>query len=72
MTDEVNTFMFEGHDTVATNISFCLYMLSKHPVQMKKVQKEVSDYTLAQTLAPGGPSEKFRNAKLPKKFYSKI
>ena len=41
MTDEVNTFMFEGHDTVATNISFCLYMLSKHPKQMKKVQKEV-------------------------------
>ena len=36
--EEVNTFMFEGHDTVATNIAFCLHLLSSHPELQNKVQ----------------------------------
>ena len=36
--EEVNTFMFEGHDTVATNIAFCLHLLSTHPEFQSKVQ----------------------------------
>ena len=38
MVEEVNTFMFEGHDTVATNIAFCLHLLSTHPEIQNKVQ----------------------------------
>lgn len=38
MVEEVNTFMFEGHDTVATNIAFCLHLLSTHPELQNKVQ----------------------------------
>eukprot|EP00090_Calanus_glacialis_P018963 TRINITY_DN29285_c0_g1_i1.p1 TRINITY_DN29285_c0_g1~~TRINITY_DN29285_c0_g1_i1.p1 ORF type:complete len:506 (-),score=75.50 TRINITY_DN29285_c0_g1_i1:15-1532(-) len=39
--EEVDTFMFEGHDTVATNMSFCLYLLATHPEAQKKCQNEL-------------------------------
>lgn len=29
--DEVNTFMFAGHDTIATSVSWFLYALGRHP-----------------------------------------
>lgn len=29
--DEVNTFMFAGHDTTATSVSWVLYALGRHP-----------------------------------------
>ena len=42
--EEVDTFMFEGHDTTACAISWSLYLLGKNPDKMQKVieeQKEI-------------------------------
>ena len=42
--EEVDTFMFEGHDTVGTNIAFCLYLLAIHPEIQRKVQMEIDEF----------------------------
>eukprot|EP00795_Rhopilema_esculentum_P008283 gene8283-14241_t len=39
--EEVDTFMFEGHDTTASGIFWSLYLLGRHPEVLKKVQEEV-------------------------------
>lgn len=41
--EEVDTFMFEGHDTTAANISFSLCLLAAHKEIQKKVQTELDD-----------------------------
>ena len=39
--DEVDTFMFEGHDTTASGISWMLYNMAQHPQHQQKCQKEI-------------------------------
>ncbi|CAN7996056.1 unnamed protein product [Ixodes hexagonus] len=41
--EEVDTFMFEGHDTTAMAISWCLYLIGLHSEAQMKVQEELDD-----------------------------
>ncbi|XP_034238370.1 probable cytochrome P450 4s3 isoform X2 [Thrips palmi] len=38
--DEVNTFMFEGHDTTMTSVCFTLFLLATHPEVQDRVAEE--------------------------------
>ncbi|XP_014474605.1 PREDICTED: cytochrome P450 4c3-like [Dinoponera quadriceps] len=41
--DEVNTFMYAGHDTTATSVSWTLYALGRHPEYQKKILDEFEE-----------------------------
>ncbi|XP_035108567.1 cytochrome P450 4A11-like [Callithrix jacchus] len=38
---EVDTFMFEGHDTTASRVSWVLYILATHPKHQQRFQEEI-------------------------------
>ncbi|XP_006898360.1 PREDICTED: leukotriene-B(4) omega-hydroxylase 1-like [Elephantulus edwardii] len=40
---EADTFMFEGHDTTASGLSWILYNLAKHPEYQERCRKEVQE-----------------------------
>lgn len=41
--EEVDTFMFEGHDTTTSAITFCLYNLALYPEAQQKCFEEICD-----------------------------
>ncbi|OWF40063.1 cytochrome P450 4B1-like [Mizuhopecten yessoensis] len=43
--DEVDTFMFAGHDTTFAALTWALYNLGKYPEEQDKVYREVCDVT---------------------------
>ncbi|XP_053486697.1 cytochrome P450 4V2 [Ictalurus furcatus] len=41
--EEVDTFMFEGHDTTAASMNWALHLIGSHPEVQKKVQAELQE-----------------------------
>ncbi|XP_074848991.1 cytochrome P450 4V2 [Carettochelys insculpta] len=41
--EEVDTFMFEGHDTTAAAMNWAIYLLGSHPEAQKKVHRELDE-----------------------------
>lgn len=39
--EEVDTFMFEGHDTTAANMNWTLYLIGLNPLVQAKVHEEI-------------------------------
>ncbi|XP_050050666.1 cytochrome P450 4c3-like isoform X1 [Dermacentor andersoni] len=39
--EEVDTFMFEGHDTTAVGISWALFLIGHHPKEQRKIHEEL-------------------------------
>eukprot|EP00936_MAST-01D_sp_MAST-1D-sp1_P000145 g145.t1 len=43
MQEEVDTFMFEGHDTTASATSWALYLIGSHPEVQQRLQAEIDE-----------------------------
>ncbi|BFZ18234.1 hypothetical protein BsWGS_21273 [Bradybaena similaris] len=47
--DEVDTFLFEGHDTTASAISWALYSIAEHQDIQKRIQEELDNQMFGRT-----------------------
>ncbi|XP_022691128.1 cytochrome P450 4C1-like isoform X2 [Varroa jacobsoni] len=50
--EEVDTFMFEGHDTTAMGVSWCLYLLGHHPIWQQRIFEEIIEVMGTDLSAP--------------------
>lgn len=41
--EEVDTFMFAGHDTSANTLAWSIYLIGSHPLVQAKLQAEVDE-----------------------------
>ncbi|XP_071109030.1 ultra-long-chain fatty acid omega-hydroxylase-like [Haliotis cracherodii] len=61
--NEVDTFLFEGHDTTTSGMSWMLYHMAKHPEYQTRVQEEID------TILKGRESDNILWEDLPKLEY---
>ncbi|XP_057313637.1 cytochrome P450 4V2-like [Hydractinia symbiolongicarpus] len=48
--EEVDTFMFEGHDTISAGLSWILYLLGRHPEIQRKLHSEIDKVDASENL----------------------
>ncbi|XP_078575830.1 cytochrome P450 4F2-like [Branchiostoma floridae x Branchiostoma japonicum] len=51
--DEVDTFMFEGHDTTASGLSWTLYNLARHPEHQERCRQEARSVLQGRSVVTG-------------------
>lgn len=61
--NEVDTFLFEGHDTTTSGMCWTLYLLAKHPEHQRECQREINE------LMEGRENRDLQWSDLPKLSY---
>lgn len=61
--NEVDTFLFEGHDTTTSGMCWTLYLLAKHPEHQRECQREIDE------LMEGRENRDLQWSDLPKLSY---